>query len=193
MEIVEKMRARLLEVVDPNNPYTQEDFDQEFSSNLTTITVDEDYYKIKLRFSNKSTNEDPQYATAGSSGFDLRANLSENILVKAGSRAIVPTGLFFEIPDNFEIQVRPRSGLAAKNGITVLNTPGTIDADYRGEIKVILINLGDEDFMISHGDRIAQAVVASVTAKNIINLTKVSEISTDTERGEGGFGSTGKN
>lgn len=193
MEIVDRMRARLLEVVDPNNPYTQEDFDLEFSSNLATITVDEDYYKIKLRFSNKSTNEDPQYATAGSSGFDLRANLSENIWIKAGSRAIVPTGLFFEIPDNFEIQVRPRSGLAAKNGITVLNTPGTIDADYRGEIKVILINLGDEDFMISHGDRIAQAVVASVTAKNIINLTKVSEISTDTERGEGGFGSTGKN
>jgi dUTP pyrophosphatase len=193
MEIVDRMRARLLEVVDPNNPYTQEDFDQEFSSNLATITVDEDYYKIKLRFSNKSTNEDPQYATAGSSGFDLRANLTESISIKSGSRAIVPTGLFFEIPDNFEIQVRPRSGLAAKNGITVLNTPGTIDADYRGEIKVILINLGDEDFVISHGDRIAQAVVASVTAKNIINLTKVSEISTDTERGEGGFGSTGKN
>jgi dUTP pyrophosphatase len=193
MEIVDRMRAKLLEVVDPNNPYTQEDFDQEFSSNMATITVDEDYYKIKLRFSNKSTNEDPQYATAGSSGFDLRANLSESISIKAGSRAIVPTGLFFEIPDNFEIQVRPRSGLAAKNGITVLNTPGTIDADYRGEIKVILINLGDEDFMVSHGDRIAQAVVASVTAKNIINLTKVSEISTDTERGEGGFGSTGKN
>jgi dUTP pyrophosphatase len=193
MEIVDRMRARLLEVVDPNNPYTQEDFDQEFSSNLATITVDEDYYKIKLRFSNKSTNEDPQYATAGSSGFDLRANLTESISIKTGSRAIVPTGLFFEIPDNFEIQVRPRSGLAAKNGITVLNTPGTIDADYRGEIKVILINLGDEDFIISHGDRIAQAVVASVTAKNIINLTKVSEISTDTERGEGGFGSTGKN
>ena len=106
---------------------------------------------------------------------------------------MIPTGLFFEIPENFEIQVRPRSGLAVKNGITVLNTPGTIDADYRGEIKIILINLGKEDFMISHGDRIAQAVVAAVTAKNIINLTKVNEISTDTERGEGGFGSTGKN
>lgn len=193
MEIVERMRARLLEVVDPNNPYTQEDFDQEFSSNLATISVDEDYYKIKLRFSNKSTNEDPQYATAGSSGFDLRANLTENVWIKSGDTAIIPTGLFFEIPENFEIQVRPRSGLAAKNGITVLNTPGTIDADYRGEIKIILINLGKEDFMVSHGDRIAQAVVAAVTAKNIINLTKVSEISTDTERGQGGFGSTGKN
>jgi dUTP pyrophosphatase len=193
MELFEKMRTRLLEVVDPSSEYTQEDFDKEFSSNLATITVDEDYYKIKLRFSNKSTNEDPQYATAGSSGFDLRANLTENICIKSGDTAIIPTGLFFEIPENFEIQVRPRSGLAAKNGITVLNTPGTIDADYRGEIKIILINLGKEDFMVSHGDRIAQAVVAAVTAKNIINLTKVSEISTNTERGQGGFGSTGKN
>lgn len=193
MEIIDKMRARLLEVVDTNNPYTQEDFDREFSDNLSTIAVDEDYYKIKLRFSNKSTNEDPQYATAGSSGFDLRANLTENVLIKSGDTAIIPTGLFFEIPENFEIQIRPRSGLAAKNGITVLNTPGTIDADYRGEIKIVLINLGKEDFMISHGDRIAQAVVSAVTAKNIINLTKVSEISTDTERGQGGFGSTGKN
>lgn len=193
MDQFDKMRARLLEVVDQNSPYTQEDFDKEFSSNQSSILVDEDYYKIKLSFSNKSTNEDPQYATAGSSGFDLRANLTETVSIKAGSRAIIPTGLFFEIPDNFEIQVRPRSGLAAKNGVTVLNTPGTIDADYRGEIKVILINLGDEDFIINHGDRIAQAVVAAVSGKNIIKLTKVVEISTDTERGEGGFGSTGKN
>lgn len=193
MNLIDKMRARLLDVIDTNSDYTQEDFDKEFSSNSSTIVADEDYYKIKLQFSNKSTNEDPQYATAGSSGFDLRANLTEDVLVKSGTRAIIPTGLFFEIPENFEIQVRPRSGLAAKNGVTVLNTPGTIDADYRGEIKVILINLGGEDFIISHGDRIAQGVVAAVTAKNIIKLTKVAEISTDTERGEGGFGSTGKN
>ncbi len=193
MNLIDKMRARLLDVIDTNSDYTQEDFDKEFSSNSSTIITDEDYYKIKLQFSNKSTNEDPQYATAGSSGFDLRANLTEDVLVKSGTRAVIPTGLFFEIPENFEIQVRPRSGLAAKNGVTVLNTPGTIDADYRGEIKVILINLGDEDFIISHGDRIAQGVVAAVTAKNIIKLTKVAEISTDTERGEGGFGSTGKN
>ena len=101
--------------------------------------------------------------------------------------------VFFEIPENFEIQVRPRSGLAAKNGVTVLNTPGTVDADYRGEVKVILINLGEEDFVINHGDRIAQAVVSPVTAKNILNLVKVDDISTDTGRGAGGFGSTGKN
>jgi dUTP pyrophosphatase len=193
MEIVEKMRARLLEVVDPNNPYSQEDFDNEFTSNPSTISVDEDYYKIKLSFLNKSTNEDPQYETAGSSGFDLRANLTESLTIPSGKREIIPTGLFFEIPENFEIQIRPRSGLAAKNGVTVLNTPGTIDADYRGEIKIILINLGYEDFIVNHGDRIAQGVVASVTAKNIIKLTKVNEISINTERGEGGFGSTGKN
>ncbi len=187
---IEKMRQRVLEIADPNNPYTQEDFNKEFS---VMKLVPETDYRIKLHFTNKSTNEDPQYATDGSSGFDLRANLEETITIPAGKRAIVPTGLFFEIPENFEIQVRPRSGLAAKNGVTVLNTPGTVDADYRGEVKVILINLGDEDFVINHGDRIAQAVVASVTAKNVLNLLKVDEISTDTGRGAGGFGSTGKN
>jgi dUTP pyrophosphatase len=186
------MRQRVLEIADPSNPYTQEDFDKEFGSTMN-IAVDENHYKLKLHFSNQSTNEDPAYATAGSSGFDLRANLEEPMTIKAGKRGIVPTGLFFGIPENFEIQVRPRSGLAAKNGVTVLNTPGTIDADYRGEIKVILINLGDEDFVINHGDRIAQAVVASVISKNILNLVKEKEISTDTSRGTGGFGSTGKN
>jgi dUTP pyrophosphatase len=104
---------------------------------------------------------------------------------------MIPTGLFFEIPDNFEIQVRPRSGLAVKYGVTVLNTPGTIDADYRGEIKVILINHSKGDFAINHGDRIAQGVLAAVTAKNYVNLIKVNNISDNTERGAGGFGSTG--
>lgn len=190
---IELMRRKLMDVIDPNNPYTQEDFDKEFSS-VNTVKFNEDFYKIKLAYSNNSNNEDPQYATEGSSGFDLRANLPDtNIIIPVGKRAIIPTGLFFEIPENFEIQVRPRSGLAAKNGVTVLNTPGTIDADYRGEIKVILINLGDEEFIVNHGDRIAQAIVNPVTAKKIINLIKVNEISTDTERGIGGFGSTGKN
>lgn len=191
---IEKMRQRVLEIADPNNPYTQEDFNKEFGGvGLARIAAPDDY-KIKLQFTNKSNNEDPQYATDGSSGFDLRANLPEsNMVIPVDKRALVPTGLFFEIPENFEIQVRPRSGLAAKNGVTVLNTPGTVDADYRGEVKVILINLGDEDFVINHGDRIAQAVVAPVTAKNALNLVKVDEISTDTSRGDGGFGSTGKN
>ena len=99
--------------------------------------------------------------------------------------------MYFELPDNFELQIRPRSGLAAKNGVTVLNTPGTVDADYRGEVKVILINLSTEDFVINHGDRIAQGVLATVTSKNVINLLKRDNISSNTERGSGGFGSTG--
>jgi dUTP pyrophosphatase len=148
--------------------------------------------KISLSFKNESTNPDPEYATAGSSGFDLRANLNEDIILSSqGGFAIIPTGLFFEIPENFEIQIRPRSGLAAKNQVSVINTPGTIDSDYRGEIKIILINHGLNDFTISHGDRIAQGVMAAVTAKNYINLIKVNNISEDTERGTGGFGSTG--
>ncbi len=150
-----------------------------------------EFYKIPFNFVNKSNNPDPEYATAGSSGFDLRASLEQPMTLPAGNKTIVSTGLFFEIPNNFEIQIRPRSGLAAKNGVTVLNTPGTIDADYRGEIKVILINHGHEPFQINNGDRIAQAVIASVISKNFVNLKKVDVISSDTERGAGGFGSTG--
>jgi dUTP pyrophosphatase len=197
MDIYEKMRVKILEIGDPNSPYTQEDFNKEFSNVNHTFVSNPEAYKIKVVFTNKSTNPDPAYATAGSSGFDFRADLDKatvpSMVIRSGKTAIVPTGLYFELPENFEIQVRPRSGLAAKNGVTVLNTPGTIDADYRGEIKVILINLGEEDFVINHGDRIAQGVVATVTAKNIINLSRVSEISTNTERGAGGFGSTGRN
>lgn len=191
MDIIEKMREKILLISDPDSGYTQEDFDREFGQNQE-IFMDE-LYRLPLTFSNKSNNEDPQYATEGSSGFDLRADLSEPIVIKSGKRAIVPTGLFFELPENFEMQIRPRSGLAAKNGVTVLNTPGTIDNDYRGEIKVILINLGEEDFTVNNGDRIAQAVMAPVYGKDVINFVKVSEVSTDTTRSAGGFGSTGVN
>lgn len=190
MSNIEKMRARVLELADPNNPYSQKDFNEEFG-NESFLIAESNTFKIKLDFSNKSNNPDPEYATVGSSGFDIRANLDEPIVIQPRKRAIVPTGLFFNIPENFEIQIRPRSGLAAKNGITVLNSPGTIDSDYRGEIKVILINQGDEDFTINNGDRIAQAVIASVIQKNIISLNKVSDISTETSRSDGGFGSTG--
>lgn len=130
----------------------------------------------------------PQYKTGGAAGADICALLSEPLLIKKGGRAIVPTGLFFEIPQGYEVQVRPRSGLAAKNGITVLNTPGTIDSDYRGEIKVILANFGDEDFEVNNGDRIAQIVVAPVT----IGIFELADSLNETERGSGGFGSTGK-
>jgi dUTP pyrophosphatase len=188
---LDDMIRKLFDTFDSNSGYTMEDFNKEF--NGQSFIAENESFKLKVNFKNDSTNPDPEYATSGSSGFDLRANLDESITIPVGQRAIVPTGLFFELPENFEIQVRPRSGLAAKNGVTVLNTPGTIDADYRGEIKIILINLGQEPFTITHGDRIAQAVVSSVTAKNIINLNRVTEISQDTERGSGCFGSTGKN
>lgn len=129
----------------------------------------------------------PEYKTFGAAGADVCAFLKESIVLKPFERRLISTGLFFEIPTGFEIQVRPRSGLALKNGVTVLNTPGTIDSDYRGELGIILINLGNEDFVINNQDRIAQIVVApSIQA----TFQKVSVLS-ETKRGEGGFGSTG--
>ena len=129
----------------------------------------------------------PKYETEGSSGMDLAANINEKIEIKPGTSSIIPTGISVSIPKNFEIQIRPRSGLAAKNQISVLNTPGTIDADYRGEIKVILINLGTKSFMIENGARIAQMVLCPV-AKAKLKEVKILE---STKRGSGGFGSTG--
>lgn len=131
----------------------------------------------------------PVYKTEGAAGADICAYLKESIVLKKGESAMIPTGLRFEIPLGYEVQVRPRSGLAAKNGITVLNTPGTIDSDYRGEVKVILINLGKEDFTINNGDRIAQIIASPVIQADFTLTQTLSE----TERGEGGFGSTGKN
>jgi dUTP pyrophosphatase len=184
---VDEMKAKALLVADPNSGYTIDDFNKDFS----VTHLSEDSLKIDVKFSNKSSNPDPEYATAGSSGFDLRANLDSPITIPPHGVRIIPTGLYFEIPDNFEIQVRPRSGLAAKNSVTVLNTPGTVDADYRGEVKVILINHSEAGFFINHGDRIAQAVMSPVAAKNIVKLTKIAEVSTNTDRADGGFGSTG--
>lgn len=130
----------------------------------------------------------PEYKTAGAAGADLYAFLDSSVTILPGKSAMIPTGLFFEIPEGYEIQVRPRSGLAAKNGVTVLNTPGTIDSDYRGEIKVILINLGDKEFIVNNGERIAQMVIAPV----IQAAFEITENLSQTERGAGGFGSTGK-
>lgn len=129
----------------------------------------------------------PEYKTKGAAGADLCAFLESPVTIPAGKFAMIPTGLFFEIPEGYEVQVRPRSGLAAKNGVTVLNTPGTIDSDYRGEIKVILINLGNAEFTINSGDRIAQMIISPVTQATFSISDKLSE----TERGSGGFGSTG--
>ena len=130
----------------------------------------------------------PEYKTAGAAGADLCALVESPVTIPAGKFAMIPTGLFFEIPEGYEIQIRPRSGLAAKNGVTVLNTPGTIDSDYRGEIKIILVNLSDKDFVVNNGERVAQMVIAPVTQAS---FTIVDQLS-DTERGTGGFGSTGK-
>jgi dUTP pyrophosphatase len=138
---------------------------------------------------NKSHHPLPEYATTGSSGMDIRAFLNSPISMEPMSRILIPTGLFLALPENWEAQIRPRSGLAIKQGLTCLNTPGTIDADYRGEIKVILINLSNEVQLISDGDRIAQMVFQKVEK---VNLEKVESLEA-TERGVGGFGHTGKN
>lgn len=143
---------------------------------------------MKIRIVNKSTNTLPQYATSQSAGIDLRANLAEPVILKPMERKLIPTGLFIELPEGYEAQIRPRSGLALKHGITVLNTPGTIDADYRGEIGVILINLSTEDFKIEHGERICQMVIARHEQAEWIQVEELNE----TERGAGGFGHTGK-
>ena len=143
---------------------------------------------IAIKIVNKSRHPLPEYATPGASGMDLRANLEEPLQLKPMDRCLVPTGLFLAIPDNFEAQIRPRSGLAIKQGLTCLNTPGTIDADYRGEIKVILINLSTELQTIQDGDRIAQMVFCSVEKADF----KLAIDLENTERGAGGFGHTGK-
>ncbi len=145
---------------------------------------------MTVKIVNKSDNNLPAYETASSAGMDLRAYLPEGpITLKPMQRMLIPTGLFMEIPEGYEGQVRPRSGLAIKSGITVLNTPGTIDADYRGEVKIILINLSDSDFVINSGDRVAQIVFAKCEQMEVVNVETLS----DTERGTGGFGHTGKN
>ena len=144
--------------------------------------------KINVKIVNKSSNELPAYATEGSAGMDLRAQLSESVLLRPLERQLIPTGLFIELPQGYEAQVRPRSGLALKQGITCLNSPGTIDSDYRGEIRVILINLSQEEQTIHHGDRIAQMVIGQVEQ---IEWDLVGQVSV-TARNEGGFGHTGK-
>lgn len=143
---------------------------------------------IQVKIINRSENPLPSYATADAAGMDLRANLAAPLTLQPLERTLVPTGLFIELPAGFEAQVRPRSGLAIKQGLTLLNTPGTIDADYRGEIKIIMINLSNEPQTIQHGDRIAQMVIAPFVQAT---LAEVPELS-DTVRGVGGFGHTGK-
>ena len=143
---------------------------------------------MKGKIVNKSAFDTPFYATEKSAGMDIKANIEEPIVLRPLQRAMVPTGLYIALPEGTEAQIRPRSGLAAKHGITVLNTPGTIDADYRGEIKVILVNLSNDDFTINPGERIAQMVVARYEKVEWDSV----EVLDETERGTGGFGSTGR-
>lgn len=142
---------------------------------------------MEVKVINKSSNPLPTYSTEYSSGLDLRANLDNDLVIKPLQRVLVPTGLFIELTEGFEAQIRPRSGLAIKYGITVLNTPGTIDTDYRGEIKIILINLSNEDFTIHHGDKVAQMVIAKFEKADLKIVDSLSE----TVRSDGGFGHSG--
>jgi dUTP pyrophosphatase len=142
---------------------------------------------VRVNIINRSSNPIPAYATAGSSGMDIRASLDEPVILHPLERTLIPTGLFLELPAGYEAQVRPRSGMAIKQGITCLNSPGTVDADYRGELKVILINLSNEQQVISHGDRIAQVIIAKTEKAALIQVEQLNE----SVRGEGGFGHTG--
>lgn len=145
-------------------------------------------YNMKsVNIVNKSHHPLPKYSTVCSAGMDLRANLENPVVLKPFQRALIPTGLFMALPEGYEAQVRPRSGLALKHGITVLNTPGTIDADYRGEIGVILVNLGQDDFVVNDGERIAQMVIAKYEQVELLSVDVLDE----TERGAGGFGHSG--
>ncbi|WP_421941552.1 dUTP diphosphatase [Pedobacter sp.] len=143
---------------------------------------------MQIKIINKSAHALPQYETAHAAGMDLRAAVSEQIILKPLQRALVPTGLFIELPVGYEAQIRPRSGLAYKHGISIVNAPGTIDADYRGELKVLLVNLSDTDFTVNDGDRIAQMVIAK---HETVTWQAVEELG-ETARGEGGYGHTGK-
>ena len=142
---------------------------------------------VKIKVINKGHQPLPQYATPQSAGMDLRANLTESIVLKPLERCLVPTGLFIALPEGYEAQVRPRSGLALKKGITVLNAPGTIDADYRGEVGVLLVNLSQEEFVVNDGERVAQMVIARHETADFVEVAELDE----TERGPGGYGHTG--
>jgi dUTP pyrophosphatase len=150
------------------------------------------YDKTTTFFINSSNNPDPTYAKEGDSGFDLRAYIDEPITLKPLERKLIPTGLKFELSPNTELQVRPRSGMALKHGISVLNTPGTVDEGYRGDVGIIAVNLSNEEYTIQPGERIAQAVIMNVIGHGVSNLEKVKTLS-ETERGDTGYGSSGKN
>jgi dUTP pyrophosphatase len=174
-----------------NNMNISEDVDySETIKELEKISEKSDNY-MKIYYKNTSNNKNPIYEHNDDSGFDLRADIDTSVTLKPLERKLIPTGLYFELPPNTELQVRPRSGMALKHGITVLNTPGTVDSNYRGEVGIILVNLSNEPFTINSGDRVAQAVIMNVINPNFSTLINKDDLST-TDRGENGFGSTGK-
>ena len=184
--------------LDPKDFLTDDEKNQ-MSEIFNSVGMDDWMYdssdnsmRLKIKIINNSNNPEPKYQKEGDSGFDFMANLleDEEIVIEPLKRAVVPTGLHFQIPIGFELQVRPRSGLALKNGITVLNTPGTVDSGYRGEVKVVLFNTGEDTFKIKNGDRIAQGVIAPVQTKRTTKIITVNQLD-DSDRGTGGFGSTG--
>ena len=157
----------------------------------TSFITEEDIPKMEVKYVNKSNNQDPEYIHKDDSGFDLRAYLSEPVTLKPLERKLIPTELRFELSSNTELQVRPRSGMALKHGISVLNTPGTVDEGYRGEVGIIVVNLSNDPYTIEPGDRIAQGIIMNVIGQNISTLLKTENLN-ETERGTKGFGSTGK-
>tara|TARA_B100001758_G_scaffold194891_1_gene172445 strand:- start:180 stop:791 length:612 start_codon:yes stop_codon:yes gene_type:complete len=192
-----KELSELKNLVDTlNNTFGENILGEQNENDLNSILdglndLDDINTPSKVKFTNNSINEDPTYQKEGDSGFDLRANISHPITIKPLERYLIPTGLSFELPPNTELQVRSRSGLSLKHGICVLNSPGTVDQGYRGEVGVILVNLSNDTYTVQEGERIAQGVISSVLNKNIITLEKVDSL-TESERGSDGFGSTGK-
>lgn len=187
---LEKIDAQLDGDDDDINP---EELQLEINKVLSELSKDIEMEASRptLKFINKSNNPDPLFAHEGDSGFDLRANITNDVRIDVGQTKLIPTGLYFEVNKGMEVQIRSRSGLALKNNIMVLNSPGTIDSQYRGEIQIILSNFGDMPITIHNGDRIAQAVVCPVYGEGLLDFEKVEELS-ETKRNIGGFGSTGK-
>lgn len=184
-----EIQQKIQRAVDENDSYSMDDLYKEIQEQNTSTN---DLGPLNINFCNLSHNEDPKFNYPADSGFDLRAYLgTAKIIIEPNSTEIIPTGLYFELPENLEMQIRPRSGLAVKKGLTVLNSPGTIDSNYRGEIQVILRNHTNQKTRIEEGERIAQAVLAPVYTGNIVNLSKVEKIEENTDRGDKGFGSTG--
>jgi dUTP pyrophosphatase len=186
-----KMIGEMMKMYNTEFNMSDKNLNDEIDNLLDNYDFETGEVSFKLKYINESNNEDPSFAKEGDSGFDLRAYLDEPVTLKPLERKLIPTGLKFELPRNTELQVRPRSGMTLKHGISVLNTPGTVDEGYRGEVGIIAVNLSNDEYTIQPGERIAQAVLINVLGQRKCKLDNVEKIS-ETERGDSGFGSTGK-